>query len=330
MSRAIDDAMKRLRAKVERVPSRPFHLVGVRGVGYRFVPLETAPDRRRFRVGARTVDLDRLIVEAPGEEALSLSSNEARLLELLRDREGRPMATVDLLREVWGVRDPEQRRVVDRLVYRLRAKVEDAPKSPRYLRTIRGRGLALVVEDANAAGTTSSMGTPCPVPDVEVLGRDGLIQATLDALAAPGALITLHGPAGAGKSTASQAIAQGWAGPSRYADLEPTTSASAVLLAIARALGADDAPDAPEGRVHAALRGQRGPAPGARPRRSGARLGRRGGRCRTPRRPRGPHSRRVPPPVGSERRGHHPRRRPVRGGQPSRCSCPAPGPRESR
>ena len=36
-SRAVDDAMKRLRAKVERVPSRPFHLVSVRGVGYRFV-----------------------------------------------------------------------------------------------------------------------------------------------------------------------------------------------------------------------------------------------------------------------------------------------------
>ncbi|MEN0066511.1 MAG: winged helix-turn-helix domain-containing protein [Myxococcota bacterium] len=248
-SRAVDDAMKRLRAKIERVPSRPFHLVGVRGVGYRFVPLETAPSSRRIRLGSNTVDLDRLIVEREGAASLTLTDHEGRLLELLYAREGRPLPTIDLLREVWGIHDAQQRRVVDKLVYRLRAKIEEGG-SPRYLRTIRGRGLALVVE-----ARTASSGTPCPPPDGPVVGRDRVIRSVLDHLERSEALVTLHGPAGAGKSTVARAVAQAWPGRACYANLEvfgrsPTT----VAASLARAIGVDASPEGPSERLHAALR----------------------------------------------------------------------------
>jgi len=251
-TRAIDDAMKRLRAKVERVPSRPFHLVAVRGIGYRFVPLEEAPSARRFALGERMVDLDRLVVEAEGEAPVTLSDHEGRLLEVLHARRGRPIPTLDLLRQVWGIHDPGQRRVVDKLVYRLRAKVEEG-RSQRFLRTIRGRGLALVVE-GTAPVRSVTPGVPCPPPDGPVVGRDPLVDDVLAAIHDPGSLVTLHGPAGAGKSTVARAVAARWSGHVGYADLEPHRTEAAIRSALARAVGADAAPEESPGRLHDALR----------------------------------------------------------------------------
>lgn len=251
-SRAVDDAMKRLRAKVERVPSRPFHLLGVRGVGYRFVPLETA-QTRRFRAGERTVDLDRLVVEATDGSSLSLSAHEAHLLSVLLRHQGRPVRTPDLLREVWGVRDLSQRRVVDKLVYRLRAKLEDDPRSPRHLRTVRGRGLALHPTDDLRAPQANEGGVPCPPPDGPVLGRAALVERVLEALQQPRATVTLHGPAGAGKSTLARAVAQQWTGHARLADLMEASEARTVHTLLARAVGVDASPEDPLPQLRAAL-----------------------------------------------------------------------------
>ncbi|MEL6342429.1 MAG: winged helix-turn-helix domain-containing protein [Myxococcota bacterium] len=43
VSRTVDTTMRRLRQKLERDPSRPDHFHTIRGVGYRFTPLLTAP-----------------------------------------------------------------------------------------------------------------------------------------------------------------------------------------------------------------------------------------------------------------------------------------------
>lgn len=237
-SRAVDDAMKRLRAKVERVPSRPFHLVSVRGVGYRFVPLHSNVDPNVVQLGSRRVDLGRLTVHGPDGEQTPLSSHEGSLLEVLLRHEGRPVKSADLLAEVWGIRDPSQRRVVNKLVYRLRAKIEDDPSDPHHLRTVRGRGLAL---DATArAAPRQQGGTPCPRPAVEVLGRDDLRARCAALLAVPGALVALHGPAGIGKSTLALAVADRWSGADRYADLEGVRDRDALLGALAAAVGADE------------------------------------------------------------------------------------------
>jgi len=49
----------------------------------------------------------------------------------------------DLLRNVWGYRNPGDGRVVDNLVYRLRAKMEPDPADPVHLMTVRGFGYRL-------------------------------------------------------------------------------------------------------------------------------------------------------------------------------------------
>jgi DNA-binding response OmpR family regulator/tetratricopeptide (TPR) repeat protein len=255
ISRAVDDTIKRLRAKIERIPSRPFHIVGVRGVGYRFVPLdlrESAPSR--LRLGSITVDLDRLVAIRPGHEPVSLSAQEGRLLEVLLAHGGRPVPTDELLREVWGIRNKRQRRLVDKLVYRLRAKLEPTT-TPRHLRTVRGRGLLLDVEGAAAPPIAPAQARPssCPPPDVAPIGRDDAIARARREFDRDGAFLCLHGPAGAGKSTIARVIGHSWAGACVYADVQGAEGAAELLSRLERAAGADAEPGAPGARLHAAL-----------------------------------------------------------------------------
>ena len=111
------------------------------------MPLEVASSHnRRVRVGDRVVDLDRLEVTSPSIDALPLSATEGRLLEVLLAHGGRPVPPDALLRDVWGIRDGQRTKLVDKAVYRLRAKLESEPKEPLFLKTVRGRGLLLDAE----------------------------------------------------------------------------------------------------------------------------------------------------------------------------------------
>lgn len=78
-----------------------------------------------------------------GTRVVPLSPTEYKLLaELIGARE-RVVSRDDLLRNVWGYRNPGDGRVVDNLVYRLRAKMEADPAEPAHLLTVRGFGYRL-------------------------------------------------------------------------------------------------------------------------------------------------------------------------------------------
>lgn len=78
-----------------------------------------------------------------GDRFVPLSPTEYKLLaELIGARE-RVVSRDDLLRNVWGYRNPGDGRVVDNLVYRLRAKMEADPAEPVHLLTVRGFGYRL-------------------------------------------------------------------------------------------------------------------------------------------------------------------------------------------
>ncbi len=246
VSRAVDDAIKRLRTKIERVPSRPFHLVSVRGVGYRFVPLARAREVDvRLHLGRRVVDLDLLRVLEDGQTLATLSSQEGRLLEVLSAHRGKPVAFEDLLRQVWEIRDIRQRRVVDKAIYRLRSKIEPDPGSPRHLRTVRGVGLLLEASPA----VPLPGGRPVSPPPAEMFGRTELSSQLSSSLEA-GTLVTLHGPAGAGKSTLARRAAAGWSGVAREASLMRCQTADDVLDRLNDALGVEEA----RGRASESLR----------------------------------------------------------------------------
>lgn len=75
-----------------------------------------------------------------GDNEVSLTSKEYRLLEYLVSRPGRALTRSDILDAVWGSHVIVTARSVDRCVTTLRGKIEDDPRQPQFIRTIRDVG----------------------------------------------------------------------------------------------------------------------------------------------------------------------------------------------
>ena len=71
---------------------------------------------------------------------VSLPPKEFMLLECLMRRTGKLCTREALIGDVWGADYFGDTRTLDVHVKRLRTKIEDDPRKPRYLRTIRGLG----------------------------------------------------------------------------------------------------------------------------------------------------------------------------------------------
>ena len=82
-----------------------------------------------------------------GRRIDDLTSLEYSLLRLLYKQPGRLCAKEDIVRQVWGVEQRQEGALADveaarveKLVSRLRGKIEPVPGRPQFLRTVRGRG----------------------------------------------------------------------------------------------------------------------------------------------------------------------------------------------
>jgi two-component system phosphate regulon response regulator OmpR len=73
------------------------------------------------------------------DDIVNLSEREQKLLEILLKAAGLEISRDELSKKFDGM----QERSVDVLVTRLRNKLESDPKSPKYLKTVRGKGYAL-------------------------------------------------------------------------------------------------------------------------------------------------------------------------------------------
>ena len=90
-------------------------------------------------MGALVIDPVRREVRRGGE-ALHLTVKEFDLLLFLARHPGRPFTRLQLLEQVWQTSYEGYDRTVDSHVQRLRAKVEDDPSAPAYVRTVWGVG----------------------------------------------------------------------------------------------------------------------------------------------------------------------------------------------
>ncbi len=75
-----------------------------------------------------------------GDEELTLTATEFKLLLELARRPGQVFTRELLLQQVWNYEYLGDSRLVDVAVQRLRAKVEDDPKEPQIIKTVRGVG----------------------------------------------------------------------------------------------------------------------------------------------------------------------------------------------
>ncbi|MCX6623052.1 MAG: winged helix-turn-helix domain-containing protein [Acidobacteria bacterium] len=78
-----------------------------------------------------------------GNEAVSLSAKEFQLLRYLIEHRGVIVSRDELLKEVWGYDALPSTRTVDVHMTWLRQKLEDNPKIPAFILTVRGLGYKL-------------------------------------------------------------------------------------------------------------------------------------------------------------------------------------------
>lgn len=96
--------------------------------------------------GRFSFDLAKMNLQRDGEH-IYLTSAEQALLSALITRRGQITSREQLHEMISGnAVDPAASRSIDVQVTRLRRKVEEDPKQPRYLQTVRGRGYVLYTD----------------------------------------------------------------------------------------------------------------------------------------------------------------------------------------
>ena len=103
------------------------------------VRAETAP--KVLHLGAVRYDMDRGELWR-GPDPVRLTATEAALMRLFSAAPGSAISRERLVADL-GRDDAAQERAVDVQITRLRRKIEDDPKQPRYLQTVRGEGYML-------------------------------------------------------------------------------------------------------------------------------------------------------------------------------------------
>ena len=155
-----------------------------------------------------------------------LTEREVVVLRALASADGRPVSVDALIAACWAAGATEQ--AVHNLMTRLRRKLEPDPEDPRHLRTIRHQGYALRVDPARALSAT-----PAPI----LLGRGPELER-LAAVTTRGAVVTLTGLGGAGKTTLARAWERRTTGRVAWCNLETARDLGDVVRAVATATGA--------------------------------------------------------------------------------------------
>lgn len=105
----------------------------------RRAPARRPPTAGTYRFGTVTVDCRKAEVVRDGQP-VALSAREYQLLVYLIEHKGETLSREQLLTDVWGYQAAISTRTVDVHMVWLRQKLEENPKSPRHLLTLRGLG----------------------------------------------------------------------------------------------------------------------------------------------------------------------------------------------
>lgn len=84
------------------------------------------------------------------DKNLKLTPKEFELMQYLVGHENQVLSRDQLLQGVWGFDYSGQSRMVDIQIAHLREKIEPDPKSPKYLKTVRGFGYEFSTGDDDA------------------------------------------------------------------------------------------------------------------------------------------------------------------------------------
>jgi DNA-binding response OmpR family regulator len=83
------------------------------------------------------------------DQVFRLTLMEANLLRFMIEHEGKPVSRKNMLQKVWSLQEDTDTRPIDNFIVRLRRYMEDDPKNPRHLLTVRGVGYQFVAVPAS-------------------------------------------------------------------------------------------------------------------------------------------------------------------------------------
>ena len=97
--------------------------------------------RRIIEFGSIKIDLNKLFIYR-NQQSLKINNTEKIILEKMINSPGK----IFKREEIGCLIDLNKERSIDVIITRLRKKIEENPKSPKYLQTIRGEGYVLWIE----------------------------------------------------------------------------------------------------------------------------------------------------------------------------------------
>tara|TARA_B100001540_G_scaffold298567_1_gene302206 strand:+ start:460 stop:1137 length:678 start_codon:yes stop_codon:yes gene_type:complete len=97
--------------------------------------------KRIIEFGSIKIDLNKLFIYK-NQQSLKINNTEKIILEKMINAPGK----IFQREEIGNLIDLNKERSIDVIITRLRKKIEENPKSPKYLQTIRGEGYVLWIE----------------------------------------------------------------------------------------------------------------------------------------------------------------------------------------
>jgi len=138
----ITDKVSGLRIGADDYVTKPFDMAELLArvdALLRRVPMQSGEPLTGYRFADVEVDFRRDSVTRSGKP-VNLSTKEFQLLRCLIERRGVIVSREQLLADVWGYDGAMLTRTVDVHMLWLRQKLEENPKTPEYLTTVRGLG----------------------------------------------------------------------------------------------------------------------------------------------------------------------------------------------
>ncbi|HHC29144.1 MAG TPA: response regulator [Rhodobacterales bacterium] len=108
-------------------------------------PQPGPPKPKTLTLGTKTFDIETATLTDQGNP-VALTATEVRLMRIFASNPGQPMGRGDLVARLGREGLHAKARAIDVQITRLRRKLEDDPKNPRFLQTVRGAGYMLVVD----------------------------------------------------------------------------------------------------------------------------------------------------------------------------------------
>lgn len=140
------DKVEGLQIGADDYMTKPFEmmelLARIEALLRRNAPVPVKTETQTFQFGGVTVDFRSTEVTKDGQKVV-LSAREFQLLRYLIEHRGAMVSREELLANVWGYAPKLFTRTVDVHMAWLRQKLEENPRAPEFLLTIRGLGYKL-------------------------------------------------------------------------------------------------------------------------------------------------------------------------------------------